>query len=182
MSMYLWTGEYLQNNFKNEVFKSLEKSNHYIIESTGKWVKIAEFKDFTYRLDYLWIFRTTFSDQKIKNAIIETSKMLHKDYDYLFNYYSDNSFVCSELITKAYLKDSIDNEWLTIELKKIAWWLTYPPNDFAKKAYDENEKENKEIYGVLFIDSTIKNEQSFIATHNELLKSYKRSKFSFFLK
>lgn len=182
MSMYLWTGEYLQNNFKSEVFKNLEKQNHYIIESTGKWVKIAEFKEFSHRLDYLWVFRTTFSEKKIKNAIIETSKMLHKNYDYLFNYYSDNSFVCSELITKAYLKDSLDDEGLTIELVKIAWWLTYPPNDFAKKAYNESQKENKEIYGVLFIDSTIKNEQSFIASDNELLKSYKRSRFSFLLK
>lgn len=182
MSLYLWTGKYLQNNFKNECFKNLEKQSHYIIESTGKWVKIVKFEDFTYRLDYLWVFRTTFSDQKIKNAIIETSKMLNKNYDYLFNYYSDNSFVCSELITKAYLKDSIDDEWLSIELVKIAWWLTYPPNDFAKKAYNENEKENKEIYGVLFIDSTIKNEQSFIGSLDELLKSYKRSRFSFLLK
>lgn len=182
MSMYLWTGKYLQDNFKNEVFKNLEKQSHYIIESTGKWVKIVKIEDFAYRLDYLWVFRTTFSDQKIKNAIIETSKMLNKNYDYLFNYYSDNSFVCSELITKAYLKDSIDDEWLTIELIKIAWWLTYPPNDFAKKAHNESQKENKEIYGVLFIDSTLKNQQSFIASENELLKSYKRSRFSFLLK
>jgi len=47
--------------------------------------------------------------------------MINREYDYLFNYYSDQSFVCSELITKSYLKDSENDEGLTIELQKIGF-------------------------------------------------------------
>jgi hypothetical protein len=32
------------------------------------------------------------------------------NYDYLFNYYSDLSFVCSELITKSFLKENKNDE------------------------------------------------------------------------
>lgn len=182
MSMYLWDWEYLQNNFKNEIFKNLSPKNHYIIESTGEWVKIARFEDFIYEKDYLWVFRTTFSQDKIKRAIFETSAMLDKEYDYLFNFHSDSSFVCSELITKGYLKDNDKDEWLTIELQKIASWLTYPPNEFAKKAYNERISPDKEIFGVFFIDSKQKSKTSFVNTIDELLESYKRSRFSFWLK
>lgn len=182
MAMYIWTWEYLKNNFKNDIFKNLENNIHYIIESTSKWVCIEKFEDFIYKLDYLWVFRTTFSNKKIKNAIMETSKMLTYKYDYLFNYYSDSSFVCSELITKAYLKDYLDDEWLTIELQKVTSRLTYPPNELVIKAYSEKDLENKEIYPIIFIDSNLKKQISFIATNDELLNSYKRSRFSFFLK
>lgn len=182
MSMYIWTWEYLQKNFNVEIFKKLDKNKHYIIESTGKWVCIEEFTDFTYKIDYLWVFRTSFSQGKIRNAILETTKMVNKDYDYLFNYYSDQQFVCSELITKSYLRDSDIDEWLTIELQKIASGLTYPPNEFARKAYNEKDLENKEIYWVIFIDSSQKKQQSFINTVEELLTSYKRSRFSFLLR
>ena len=182
MAMYLWNWEFLRENFSNEKFKTLDKNTHYIIESTSKWVCINSVENFTYKLDYLWVFRTSFSDKKVKNAIIETSKMLNKDYDYLFNYYSDTSFVCSELITKAYLKDFENDEWLTIELQKIASGLTYPPNELVKKAFLEKDLDKKEIFPILFIDSIQKNQTSFIWTNNELLQSYKRSRFSFFLK
>jgi len=80
------------------------------------------------------------------------------------------------------LKDSEDDEGLTIELKKVALKLTYPPNELVKKAKNEQKFKNKEILPVLFIDSNLKNQISFIASNDELLESYKRSRFSLFLK
>jgi uncharacterized protein YycO len=56
------------------------------------------------------VLRTNFSCEKIKKAIKQTLSLMKSDYDYSFNYYSDKSFVCSELITKAYLKDDEDDE------------------------------------------------------------------------
>lgn len=181
MALYLWTWKYIKNNFWNDTFKILNNETHYIIESTSKWVTIEKFEDFVYKLDYLWVLRTTFSYNKIYHAMKETISMLDKDYDYLFNYYSDNSFVCSELVTKAYLKDSNNDEWLTIELKKVATRLTYPPNELIKKLENEIYLENKELIPLLFIDSNQKTKTSFISSHEELLKSHKRNSLSFFL-
>lgn len=181
MSMYLWTWEYLKSNFKDPIFNKLDKNKHYIIESTWKWVTIEEFEDFVSTVNYLWLFRTTFWDNKIKNAIIKTSKMLNKNYDYLFNYYSDTSFVCSELITKAYLKESEIDQGLSIQLEKVTWRLTYPPNNLVIKALNEKDDKEKEIYPVFFIDYDLKNKLYFIWDNETLLKSYKRSRFSFLL-
>lgn len=180
MSMYLWTWEYLKSNYKNSYFKTLEDKTHYIIESTKKWVCVEKFEVFIKHNDYLWVFRTNFSKEKIKKAILKTTNLLNKEYDYLFNFYSDNNFVCSELITKAYLKENEFDEWLNINLVKIASGITYPPNDFVKKSYLEQNNNLKEINAVFFIDK--ENNENFINLPNKLNESFKRSRFSFWLK
>ena len=180
MSMYLWTWEYLKSNYKNSYFKTLEDKTHYIIESTKKWVCVEKFEDFIKHNDYLWVFRPNFSNEKIKKAILKTTNLLNKEYDYLFNFYSDNNFVCSELITKAYLKENEFDEWLNINLVKIASWITYPPNDFVKKSYLEQDNKNNEINAIFFIDK--ENHKNFINNNIELNKSFERSRFSFWLK
>ncbi len=182
MAMYLWTWDYLQKKFKNYNLNYLKKNTHYIIESTSAWVKIVPFGEYISKIDFLWVFRTTFSDKKITNAIKETLNLLNHKYDYLFNFYSDQNFVCSELIIKAYLKNNEDDEWLIIELLKISYWIWYPPDELVKKAEKEKNNQKKEIYPAIFLDTIIKDKKSFINSNEELLKSYKRSKFSFFLK
>lgn len=181
MAMYLWTGKDIKDISKSKKYAHLDDSSHYIIESTAKWVCIEKFENYIYDIDYLWVFRPIFSEKKVKNAIKEALMQENSKYDYLFNYYSQKSFVCSELITKAYLKKDPLDEWLTIELKKVFSGLAYPPNEFVKKVDQEYHTSQKEVEPILFIDTLKMKRNSFISSKGKLLQSHNRSRFSLLL-
>ncbi len=65
MSMYLWSWEYIKDNYKWDFLDNLKnnlKNNHnYMIEANWDWINILDINDFIYHNDYLWIFRTNFS-------------------------------------------------------------------------------------------------------------------------
>ncbi len=110
MSLYIGTGKYVKNLCENPDTKHLLDDVHYVIESTGTGVHFSNFDDFSGTQDYLGVFRTTFSEGKIGRAIRSAIGYMHREYDFSFDFYSDRNLVCSELVTKAYLPESDDDE------------------------------------------------------------------------
>lgn len=179
MSMYIGKGEFLRKNYSYKSLGNLIDGEDYIIEATGKWVKINTLENLRKNNDYMWVVRTDFSGEKIHRVIKNTIDLLGSQYDYLFNYYSDKGMVCSELITKAYLKEFESDEWLDIELENIWIGLTYPPNSLVKKMY--LEWKDNHLENIFFIDSIEKDRSNFISTSEEFLETRNRSRFSFWL-
>ncbi len=182
MSMYLWTWKYIKNNFSSYKLNYLLDKEHYIIEATWKWIFIVNIKELASHNDYLSAFRTKFKQEKVNRAIKNSLNNIWKSYDFILNYYSDSRFVCSTLVMKAYSKEHIKDEWIKIKLVKIWFWITYPPNNFVKEYFKKTFKNKSEVEWIIFIDSSEKKWKSFISTIEELKKSYKRSRFTFFLK
>lgn len=184
MAMYIWTWKYINKNFSKFLkFNKLDKNKHYIIESIWLWVRIIEFYERAKKYDYLSSIRTNFSEEKKFRAIKSSLKNIWMKYDYIFNYYSDKSFVCSELITKSFLKENKNDEWLSIKLEKIPLWITYPPNNLVKKMDEEKNLKEKQLNLIIFLDSNNKKQINFINNDlNDFYKSWKRSRFSYILK
>lgn len=85
------------------------------------------------------------------------------------------------MITKAYLPEYSEDEGLHIRLVRVGTGgITFPPNDLVEKYDHESENPSNELESVIFIDSS-KQDKSFIASESSLRKSWKRSRFSFFL-
>lgn len=180
MSMYLWSWEFLKKNFWNK-FKSIKNLNdnaHYIIEATWEWVEIVDIDDFISHNDYLWVSRTNFSKEKILRTIKNSLKYFWANYDYLFNFYSNKSVVCSELIMKSYAKEFKGDDWIKIKLEKIGVSLTYPPNNFIKEIFSNKSS----LEPIIFIDSIEKTGKNFVSGKKEFKNSFGRSRFSFMLK
>jgi hypothetical protein len=182
MSMYIWNWKYLKNNFKWDCFDDLKDDLNYIIEATSLWVNIINIHDLVEHNDYLWVFRSNFSKDKINRSIKTALSNVWKGYDFIFNYYSDKKLVCSALVLKSYAKENQKDEWIDIELEKISIWIAYPPNNLIKKVIEEAEKHNPELEWIFFIDSIEKTWANFVSTIPELFESWKRSRFSIFLK
>ncbi len=182
MSMYLWTWKYLKENFKLKILDDLNDNYNYIIEANWDWIEIVNIYDFVKHNDYLWVSRTNFKKEKIHRSIKSALSHFWKWYDFIFNFYSDKRLVCSALVLKSYAKENNKDEWIDIELEKIGISLIYPPNNFIKKIIEESLKKNPSIEWVFFIDSLEKTWENFISNIYELLKSWKRSKLSIFLK
>lgn len=182
MAMYLGKWDYLKQNFKWNFLKRLDDEKYYIIEATWEWVTISDIFDFAWHIDYLGVSRTTFSKEKIKRSLKNVLSHFGKWYDHIFNFYSDKRMVCSALVLKSYAKEYKKDEGISIELEKIWISLTYPPNSFISKLQEDKKSENREVEWIFFIDSIEKTWENFVSNVNELLKTWKRAKFSMFLK
>ena len=182
MSMYLWTGEYLKKNFAEmDSVSWLHDSEHYIIEAVWTGVRITPIEMLCFHNDYLGVMRTKFSDEKVKRAIKKTLSLIHTGYDFSFNYYSDVNYVCSALVTKAYLPEYIWDEWIHITLSRIGTGITYPPNDIVKKLAEEDSTLHEELEFVAFIDASEKKWKSILGNKKVFLRTILRSRLSIFL-
>ena len=181
MSMYIGTGEYLKKEYKESVSKNLIDTTHYIIEAVGTGVHITPIQELAFHNDYLGAMRTRFSSARIQRAIQKTLTQVDIPYDFSFNYYSDVNHVCSALITKSYLPEYGDDEWLHITLSRIATGITYPPHDILKKINTEYGSPHQELDFVAFIDTKEKIGENFISTEKEFLLTIQRSRLSFLL-
>lgn len=128
---------YLKKNFCDAYFECLRNENKdnflTTIESVREGVSILNLK----RADYLSALRPRVSKMKKLQAIVFALKHFGKPYDHVFDMSSDDMFVCSELIGKAYLPSKKGAEGLDFELKKVAGrWIFYANSivqDFEKK-------------------------------------------------
>ena len=144
MTMYIWTWKYLIQNYNNKHLKKLDKNKHYIVEAKWDGIKVVEFNELVSRNDYLWVSRTSFSDEKIKRTIGQSLNHVGKNYDFRFNYHSDSNLVCSELVLKSYAKEFSDDEWIDITLENLWLSLSFPPNNFIKLLKKEKKKWKKQ--------------------------------------
>jgi uncharacterized protein YycO len=181
MSMYVWIGSDIKKQYSASNTQYLIDDTHYIIEAIGTWVRIVPIEILLSHNDYLWVVRPSFSPEKKSRAIRKVLALLWKEYDYSFNYYSDANYVCSTLVTKAYLPDSDRDEGIHITLTRIGTGITYPPNDLVKKYRSEYGSESQELEFVGFIDSREKNEENFLASEAEFCLSWDRPRLSFLL-
>lgn len=183
MAMYIGTGKYISEHFGHLLPRNqdLRPEIHYIIEAIGKWVQLVPINDLSCHNDYMSAVRPRFSQSKIVSAISKTIPLIWKEYDYSFNYYSDLNYVCSTLVTKAYLPDSIDSEWIHITLVRVATGITYPPNNLVEKMNQDILVGNEELDFVAFLDSCEKDWNNFFADRESFLLSWDRPKLSFFL-
>jgi hypothetical protein len=181
MSMYLWTGKYLKENFDGFFLLELKDENHYIIEATWEWIKIVDLYDFILHIDYLGVSRTNFEKEKIERVLKNSLVHIWKWYDYIFNYYSDKRFVCSSLVLKAYAKEKKEDKWIDIALENIWIGLIFSPNKFIDILLREKEKLAPSVFPLFFIDSIEKTWENFISNTDEFLKTGNRPKLSIFL-
>jgi len=181
MSMYIGTSEYLKKEYKENSVKHLIDTEHYIIEAVWTGVRIIPIQELAFHNDYLGVMRTKFASSRIQRAIQKTLTQVDVPYDFSFNYYSDANHVCSALITKSYLPEYSDDEWLHITLSRIATGITYPPHDILKKINTEYGSSSQELDFIAFIDTKEKTGENFVSNEKEFLLTVKRSRLSFLL-
>ena len=182
MSMYigLWK-DIKKSYYEFRSVHTLADDVHYIIEAIGSGVRIIPIDELILHNDYIGVIRSKFSPEKLRRSIHKTLSLVGKEYDYSFNFYSDTNYVCSTLVTKAYLPEYSQDEWIHIHLTRIGTGITYPPTDIVKKFAWERESDDAELDFVGFIDSHEKWEKNFFASADEFCKTALRPRLSIFL-
>ena len=147
---------------------------HQIIEAVSEGVKFSSLQEGT-SADYIGVMRPRLSKLDISRAIDEAFGYLGRPYDFNFDFLTDSTIVCSELIYKIYLGGK-DNEGLYLGLREIAGRNAMPANDIVEKFDRELDKPGQELDFVYFLDGSEKDKRAFIRGLSEFRQSYKRPK------
>lgn len=153
--------EFLKNNYHTAYEKMLQADEdgyeYAVVESKRPGVILTSL-EYTANADSFASLRVK-GTNKSDHFKIVTQALSHlgKPYDFDFNFVTDDTLVCSELVYKAYL----DIKQLNIELREINGRPIISPNQFAEKFANEFKSENTELELILFLDG---NEKSQTAT------------------
>jgi hypothetical protein len=170
--------DYLLKNYPEKMKKFIVNApdGHpvQIIEAVGDGVKFSSLQEGTLS-DYIGVMRPRLSRLDIAKAIDEAFRYLNRPYDFNFDFLTDSTLVCSELIYKVYLNDK-NKKGLHLPLKELAGRKIVSPNDIVKKFAVELDTPEQELDFVYFLDGSEKDNKAFVKGLDAFRQSHRRLK------
>jgi hypothetical protein len=145
-----------------------------VIESISEGVSFTSVEH-AFGVDYLGALRPRLNALDKAKAIEHAFKYQGRPYDFDFDFYSDTSLVCTELVYKSY-QPSKENQGITMNLVDVAGRKTLPANEIVKVFDAEGSSEKRQFDFVLFVDCTEKDKKCVSATEQVFKGTHKRLK------
>ncbi|MBN1499356.1 MAG: hypothetical protein JW982_04345 [Spirochaetes bacterium] len=169
---------YLEKTYpqKYEEFNSddTEGNPYRIIESVSEGVIFTSIEH-SANCDSIAVLRPKLSRKEKAIAISRAFFYTGRPYDFNFNFESDSTLVCTELVYKSYEKGK-DISGLKLPLEDILGRKLLSANAIAKLYDSEKSEGNGQFEFILFYDGNEKEKKSFPSTENEFRKTWKRPK------
>ena len=170
--------DYLNKKYPEKMKEFLKKApdgyEHQIIEAVSEGVKFSSLQEAT-SADYIGVMRPRLLKLDVAKAIDEAFHYLGRPYDFNFDFLTDSSIVCSELIYKIYRKGP-NKRGLDLRLREIAGRKALPANDIVEKFDREFSERERDLDFVFFLDGTEKEKRAKERGVSEFRLSYKRLK------
>lgn len=145
-----------------------------IIESLSEGVSFTAFEH-GFGVDYLGVMRPRLSKLEKARAIEHAFKYQGRPYDFDFDFFSDATLVCTELVYKAYAP-AADQKGLTMSLVDVAGRRTLPANEIVKLFDAQLGTPQAQLDFVLFMDGQEKQGLCKEGTVDDFRKSWQRVK------
>lgn len=145
-----------------------------VIESISEGVSFTAIEH-AFGVDYLGAVRPRLSKLDKARAIERAFKYQGRPYDFDFDFFSDTTLVCTELVYKAYQPAS-DLRGVTIELVDVAGRRTLPANEIVKRFDAEGDSKNPQLDFVLFLDGQEKSGKAVVSDVTAFRNTWKRLK------
>lgn len=145
-----------------------------VIESISEGVSFTAIEH-AMGVDYLAAMRPRLPLVEKARAIERAFKYQGRPYDFDFDFFSDATLVCTELVYKAYQTDK-DMKGLDFALVDVAGRRTLPANEMVKRFDQDADKPDRQLDFVLFVDAKEKTNAVFEASAADLRSSWKRLK------
>ncbi len=145
-----------------------------VIESISEGVSFTAVEH-AFGVDYLAAMRPTVSPLEKARAIERAFAYVGRPYDFDFDFFSDTSLVCTELVYKSY-QPSAQMKGVPLDLVDVAGRRTLPANDIVRQYDSALAAPGHPLEFVLFIDAKEKTAQAFEATADAFRSSWKRVK------
>jgi hypothetical protein len=140
-----------------------------IIESISEGVSFTG-PEHGLHVDYLGVMRPRLPPVEKARAISRAFHLQGRPYDFNFDFFSDSTLVCTELVYKAYAP-SQDMQGVRIALVDVAGRRTLPANELVRLFDSEYDEPGRQLDFVAFLDGR---EQERDAVEGEV-ESFRRS-------
>ncbi|MGI5861898.1 MAG: YiiX/YebB-like N1pC/P60 family cysteine hydrolase [Myxococcales bacterium] len=151
-----------------------------IIESISEGVSFTGIEH-GMRVDYLGVMRPRLSKAAKAQAIVRAFEYQGRPYDFNFDFFSDSTLVCTELVYKSYAPATGKNG-LRIELVDVAGRKTLPANLLVQLFDSEFGREDRQLDFVAFLDGREKTRSAVEGDAEAFRVSWKRVKWDIALK
>jgi hypothetical protein len=155
-------------------WKSPEGDYQQVIEAVSEGVKFSTLEEAT-EADYVAVLRPRLSKLDIARAIEEAINFLGRLYDFDFDFLTDSTLVCSEVIYKAYLPGP-DKHGIAFQLTDIAGHKVLPPTAIAAKYAAEADSDARELDFVYFLEGSEQDQRAFVRDEAAFRASPQRPK------
>ncbi len=145
-----------------------------IIEAIGEGVSFTTLEHSAYA-DSVAALRPRLDKVTKAAAILKTFHYSGRPYDFNFDFQTDSSLVCTELVYKSYEPDQ-DKPGLTFPVKEVMGRLVTAPNDIARMFDEQHGSEQQQLDLVAFLDADEFNKHSSEASEAEFRNSWQRPK------
>jgi hypothetical protein len=170
--------EHLSKAFPAKWAKYTGKDEHgdpiRIIESISEGVSFTG-PEHGLRVDYMGVMRPRLSKKDKAQAIIRAFTYQGRPYDFNFDFFSDQTLVCTELVYKSYAP-SKDVKGIQIGLVDVAGRRTLPANEIVKLFDLEYDKPDRQLDFVAFLDGREDKKGAIEEDALTFRKSYQRMK------
>lgn len=145
-----------------------------VIESISEGVSFTA-TEHAFGVDYLAALRPRRAPVDKAKAIERAFHYQGRPYDFDFDFFSDATLVCTELVYKSY-QPGADLHGVQFDLVDVAGRRTLPANEIVKRFDSEADREDRQLDFVLFLDAKEKEKKVFSADAAALRTSWKRLK------
>ena len=163
--------------------KGVDFQNHSpirVVEAISEGVSFTA-TEHAFGVDYLGAMRPAVPPVEKARAIERAFAYLGRPYDFDFDFFSDTSLVCTELVYKSY-QPSADMKGLPLDLVDVAGRRTLPANDIVRQFDTTLAQKDHPLDFVLFIDAKEKSGLAFDNTADAFRATWKRVKWDVALK
>jgi hypothetical protein len=170
--------EYLSHAFPEKWAQYTGKDEHgdaiRVIESISEGVSFTG-PEHALHLDYIGVMRPRLSPKDKAQAIARAFKYQGRPYDFDFDFFSDSTLVCTELVYKSYAP-SKDLKGIRIDLVDVAGRRTLPANEIVKLFDHEYDRPDRQLDFVAFLDGNEGQKAAMEGDVGSFRQSYQRLK------
>lgn len=145
-----------------------------IIEAISEGVSFTAIEH-GFGVDYLAAMRPRLPKVEKARAIEAAFRYQGRPYDFDFDFLSDATLVCTELVYKSY-SPGTDRKGLKIDLVEVAGRRTLPANELVKLFDRELDSPDRQLDFVAFLDGREKEKKAVESDASALRKSWQRLK------
>jgi hypothetical protein len=145
-----------------------------VMEAIAKGVVFSSL-EFSAGCDSLAVLRPRLEKKDKALAIFRAFQYHGRPYDYNFDYLTENSLVCTELLYKAY-EPGVNSPGLILPLEKIGKHLVTPANAFARQFSQTYNTDRQQMDLILFMDGYEKGRTAVKSDVTTFLTTWQRPK------
>ena len=159
-----------------EVYTQRDADNHprRVIEAISEGVSLTSLEHAA-GCDYVGAMRPRQSKLAKLQAIARAFELYGKPYDFNFDFLTDESLVCTELVYKAW-EPAEGKQGPKVELVKVMGRTTLPANDLVRQFDEQYGTEQQQLDFVYFLDGREKAKGALVSDLDGFRASWKRPK------